>query len=147
MVHDLHTMVDAIGYVTRYGIEWRALPVDFPPREAVHAVSCVDRGIVCPNGCPNACPNGLPGGWPGAPRTAAHPGRTGETTDGRVHRLPDGPGSRDRRRGGLLLRRGQAPQGGEAARRGDTLGLLLGVTVTAVSVQDRDGHRRVGARP
>ncbi|HEY4007047.1 MAG TPA: transposase [Pseudonocardia sp.] len=29
MSHDLRAMVDAIGYVTRYGIEWRALPVDF----------------------------------------------------------------------------------------------------------------------
>ena len=37
MVHDLRAMLDAIGYVTRQGIEWRALPVDFPPWEAVYA--------------------------------------------------------------------------------------------------------------
>jgi transposase len=37
MSHDLRAMVDAIGYVTRYGIEWRALPVDFPPWTAVYA--------------------------------------------------------------------------------------------------------------
>lgn len=37
MVHDLRAMVDAVGYVTRYGIEWRALPADFPPHEAVYA--------------------------------------------------------------------------------------------------------------
>jgi transposase len=37
MVHDLRAMVDAIGYVVRNGIEWRALPVDFPPWEAVYA--------------------------------------------------------------------------------------------------------------
>jgi transposase len=37
MVHDLRAMVDAIGYVARNGIEWRALPVDFPPWEAVYA--------------------------------------------------------------------------------------------------------------
>lgn len=37
MVHDLRAMLDAIGYVTRNGIEWRALPVDFPPWEAVFA--------------------------------------------------------------------------------------------------------------
>jgi transposase len=30
MEHDLRAVLDAIGYVTRYGIEWRALPVDFP---------------------------------------------------------------------------------------------------------------------
>jgi transposase len=29
MVHDLRAMVDAIGYVVRNGIEWRALPADF----------------------------------------------------------------------------------------------------------------------
>ena len=37
MVHDLRAMIDAIGYVVRNGIEWRALPVDFPPWEAVYA--------------------------------------------------------------------------------------------------------------
>jgi transposase len=37
MVHDLRVMVDAIGYVVRNGIEWRALPVDFPPWEAAYA--------------------------------------------------------------------------------------------------------------
>jgi transposase len=37
MSHDLRAMLDAIGYVTRYGIEWRALPVDFPPWTAVYA--------------------------------------------------------------------------------------------------------------
>jgi hypothetical protein len=31
MVHDLRATLDAIGYLARYGIEWRALPVDFPP--------------------------------------------------------------------------------------------------------------------
>jgi transposase len=29
MEHDLRAVLDAIRYVTRYGIEWRALPVDF----------------------------------------------------------------------------------------------------------------------
>jgi len=37
MVHDLRAMVDAVGYVVRNGIEWRALPIDFPPWEAVYA--------------------------------------------------------------------------------------------------------------
>jgi transposase len=37
MVHDLRAMVDAIGYVVRNGIEWRAMPVDFPPWDAVYA--------------------------------------------------------------------------------------------------------------
>jgi transposase len=37
MVHDLRAMCDAVAYVVRNGIEWRALPVDFPPWEAAYA--------------------------------------------------------------------------------------------------------------
>jgi transposase len=37
MVHDLRATLDAVGYVVRNGIEWRALPVDFPPWETVYA--------------------------------------------------------------------------------------------------------------
>src|SRR5690348_5194472 len=37
MVHDLRAMRDAVAYVVRNGIEWRALPADFPPWEAVYA--------------------------------------------------------------------------------------------------------------
>jgi transposase len=29
--HDLRAMVDAVFYVVKNGVEWRALPVDFPP--------------------------------------------------------------------------------------------------------------------
>jgi transposase len=31
MVHDLRAMLDAVFYVVKNGVEWRALPVDFPP--------------------------------------------------------------------------------------------------------------------
>jgi transposase len=37
MAHDLRAMLDGIGYVVRNGIEWRALPVDFPPWDSVYA--------------------------------------------------------------------------------------------------------------
>ncbi len=37
MTHDLRAMCDAISYVVRNGIEWRALPADFPPWQAVYA--------------------------------------------------------------------------------------------------------------
>ena len=37
MVHDLRAVCDAVEYVVRNGIVWRALPVDFPPWEAVYA--------------------------------------------------------------------------------------------------------------
>jgi transposase len=34
---DLRAMCDAVAYVVKNGIEWRALPVDFPPWEAADA--------------------------------------------------------------------------------------------------------------
>jgi transposase len=37
MVHDLRAMCDAVSYVVKNGVEWRTLPVDFPPWEAVYA--------------------------------------------------------------------------------------------------------------
>jgi len=37
MDHPLRPMVDGVRYVVRNGIEWRAMPVDFPPWEAVYA--------------------------------------------------------------------------------------------------------------
>jgi len=37
MDHPLRSMLDAVRYVVRNGIEWRAMPVDFPPWEAVYA--------------------------------------------------------------------------------------------------------------
>jgi transposase len=37
MAHDLRAMVDAVAYVTRNGIEWRAVPADFPPWDSVYA--------------------------------------------------------------------------------------------------------------
>ena len=36
MSHDPRAVIDAIGYVTKYGVQWRALPVGFPPWEAVY---------------------------------------------------------------------------------------------------------------
>jgi hypothetical protein len=37
MAHDLRAMVGAIAYVTRNGIEWRAMSADFPPWDSVYA--------------------------------------------------------------------------------------------------------------
>ena len=37
MTHRLRVVVDAIRYLVRYGVEWRALPADFPPWQAVYA--------------------------------------------------------------------------------------------------------------
>ena len=37
MTHRLRVVVDAVRYLVRYGVEWRALPADFPPWQAVYA--------------------------------------------------------------------------------------------------------------
>jgi transposase len=37
MDHPLRSMLDGVRYVVRNGIEWRAMPVDLPPWEAVYA--------------------------------------------------------------------------------------------------------------
>jgi transposase len=37
MTHDLRAMCDAVAYVVKNGIEWRALPADLPPWEAAYA--------------------------------------------------------------------------------------------------------------
>jgi transposase len=50
MVHDLRAMVDAVGYVVGNGIEWRALPVDFPPWDAVYALFSGGASGVCRSG-------------------------------------------------------------------------------------------------
>src|SRR5260370_3822210 len=37
MGYDLRAMCDAVAYVVRNGIEWRAMPMDFPPWDSVYA--------------------------------------------------------------------------------------------------------------
>jgi transposase len=37
MVHDLRAMCDAVSYAVKSGVEWRALPADFPPWESAYA--------------------------------------------------------------------------------------------------------------
>ena len=37
MEHPLRPMFDGVRYVVRNGIEWRAMPIDFPPWQAVYA--------------------------------------------------------------------------------------------------------------
>jgi transposase len=132
MEHDLRAVLDAIGYVTRYGIEWRALPVDFPLWEAVYAffLRWNQRGL----------PPGLVDRLRGQLRTAW--GRS---------ELPTA-GSMDSQSVKAADTVGAATRGYDAAKRingrkrhlvVDSLGLLLTVIVTAASVQDRDGAFRL----
>lgn len=47
MVHELRAMCDAVAYVVRNGVEWRAVPVDFPNWHSVYAFyeRWSDRGL------------------------------------------------------------------------------------------------------
>jgi transposase len=132
MEHDLRAVLDAIGYVTRYGIEWRALPVDFPSWEAVYAffLRWNERGL----------PQGLVDRLRGRLRVSC----------GRAE-LPSA-GSVDSQSVKAADTVGAASRGYDAGKRingrkrhvvVDSLGLLLSVIVTAASVQDRDGACRL----
>lgn len=128
MSHDPRAMLDAIGYVTKYGVEWRALPVDFPPWQAVYAFfqRWSARGL----------PHRLVGRLRGRLRVAA--GRnelpTACSIDSQSVKASDTVGAASRGFDG-----GKKINGRKRHIAVDTLGLLLAVVVTAASVQDRDG--------
>jgi transposase len=128
MVHDLRAALDAIGYVTRYGIEWRALPVDFPPYEAVYAffLRWSRRGL----------PERLAGRLRGRLRVLA--GRselpTAGCVDSQTVRAAETVGA-----AACGYDAGKKIKGQKRHIVVDTLGLLLCVLVTAACVQDRDG--------
>jgi transposase len=128
MTHDLRTMVDAVRYMTKYGVEWRALPVDFPPWEAVYAFfeRWSERGL------PQRLVDRLRG------RLRVKAGRSELPTAGSIDsqsvKAADTVGSASRG-----YDAGKKINGRKRHIVVDTLGLLLAVVVTAASVQDRDG--------
>lgn len=128
MVHDLRAMLDAVAYVTRYGIEWRALPVDFPPYDAVYAFfqRWSARGL----------PLRLIDGLRERIRVAAGraPLPTAGSIDSQSIKAADTVGAGSRGFDG-----GKKINGRKRHIAVDTLGLLLAVIVTPASVQDRDG--------
>jgi len=132
MDHDLRAMLDAIRYVTKYGIEWRALPVDFPPWAAVYAFfeRWNARGL----------PQGLVDRLRGRLRVAC--GRADLPTAGSIDsqsvKAADTVGAASRGFDG-----GKKINGRKRHIAVDTMGLVLTVIVTAASVQDRDGAHRL----
>lgn len=128
MVHDLRAMVDAVGYVTRYGIEWRALPADFPPHAAVYAFFERWSG----RGLPQRLVDGLRGRIRVARGRAALP--TAGSIDSQSVKAAETVGAASRGYDG-----GKKINGRKRHIAVDTLGLLLVVLVTPASVQDRDG--------
>ncbi|MFI7136192.1 IS5 family transposase [Nonomuraea sp. NPDC050153] len=135
MVHDLRAVLDAIGYVTRYGIEWRALPVDFPPHDAVYAffLRWSARGL----------PERLAGRLRGRLRVMARRGElpTAGCIDSQSVKAAETVSAVT-----CGYDSGKKIKGQKRHIAVDTLGLLLAVIVTAASVQDRDGAHPLLAR-
>ncbi|WP_236054694.1 IS5 family transposase [Mycobacterium sp. SM1] len=132
MVHDLRAVLDAIGYVTRYGIEWRALPADFPPWRAVYAF--FERWSQ--RGMPQRLVDGLRArlrvAWGRAPLPTAG------VIDAQSVKAADTVGATTRG-----YDAGKKINGRKRHIVVDSLGLLLVVVVTAASMQDRDAAFRV----
>jgi transposase len=132
MSHDLRTMLDAIGYVTRYGIEWRALPADFPHWSAVYAF--FERWSA--RGLPQRVADRLRGRIRIACGRAELP--TAAVIDAQTIRGADTVAAAS-----AGYDAGKKTKGRKRNIATDCLGLLLVVTVTAASVQDRDGAHRL----
>jgi transposase len=128
MVHDLRAVCDAVAYVVRNGIEWRALPVDFPPWEAVYAF--YQRWNA--RGLPAALTARL------REKLREHQGRAAQPTacivDSQIVKCADtvGMATRGYHGGKKITGRGR-----HAAV--DTEGWLLAIVVTAASVSDKAG--------
>lgn len=132
MGHDLRAVLDAVRYVSRYGIEWRALPVDLPPWEAVYAF--FERWNAC--GLPQVLVDRLRGrlrvAWgraelPTAGSIDSQSVKAADTVGAASGGFDGGKKINGRKRHGVV----------------DSLGLVLAVLVTAASVQDRDGAFRL----
>jgi transposase len=128
MVHELRAVCDAVAYVVRNGIEWRALPVDFPPWEAVYAF--YQRWNA--RGLPAALTARL------REKLREHQGRAAQPTacivDSQIVKCADTVGkAASGYHGGKKI----TGRGRHAAV--DTEGWLLALVVTAASVSDKAG--------
>jgi transposase len=132
MEHDLRAVLDAIGYVTRYGIEWRALPVDFPPWQAVYAFFERWNARGLPQGLVDRLRGRLRVAWGRADLPTAG------SIDSQSVKAADTVGAASRGFDG-----GKKINGRKRHIAVDTLGLVLTVMVTAASMQDRDAAFRL----
>jgi transposase len=135
MVHDLRAMCDAVAYVTRNGIEWRAVPADFPPWDSVYEFyrRWNARGL----------PQGLAARLRG--RLREHQGRSPEPTaciiDSQIVKCADtAPAATSGYHGGKKIK------GRGRHLIVDTEGWPLALAVTAASVSDKAGARLAAAR-
>jgi transposase len=130
MTHDLRAMCDAVAYVVKNGVEWRALPAGFPPWPAVYAFW--DRW--------NA--RGLPPALVTGPRETlrARQGRRPQPTacivDSQIVKAHDTVSRKTRGYHG-----GKKIDGRGRHLAVDAEGWLLGLVVTAASVSDKAGAK------
>lgn len=131
--HARKSMVDACCYVVRTGCAWRLLPKSFPPWRGVY--KAFSR-------------------WAAAGTFEAMHDRLRQQWRDRIGRNPepsaaiiDAQSTRSTAQGGLTgFDAGKKVKGRKRHLVVDTLGLLLAVTITAASVQDRDAAAPVVAQ-
>jgi len=138
MVHELRAVCDAVFYVVKNGIEWRALPTDFPPWEAVYAF--FERWHR--RGLPEALVHRL------REKLRVRQGRGAQPTvsimDSQIVRAADTVGKASSGYHG-----GKKTSGRGRHVAVDTEGWLLALVVTAASVSDRGeaaGHQAAQRR-
>lgn len=130
--HPRRVLVDACCYVVRTGCAWRLLPKSFPPWRAVYKAFR---------------------GWAQAGTFESMHDRLRQQWRDRIGRAPDptaaiidAQSTRSTAQGGNTgFDAGKKVKGRKRHLVVDTLGLLLAVTITAASVQDRDGAAPVVA--
>ncbi len=131
--HPRKQMVDACCYVVRTGCAWRLLPKSFPPWRGVY--KAFSRWAAA--GTFEAMHDRLRAQW------RARVGRNPEPSAAII----DAQSTRSTAQGGISgFDAGKKVKGRKRHLVVDTLGLLLAVTVTAASVQDRDAAAEVVAR-
>ena len=135
MDHDLRAMVDAIAYVARNGIEWRAMPADFPPWDSVYAFYQRWNARGLPQGLVRRLRE----------RLRAHQGRAAEPTacviDSQIVKCADTVGAATSGYHG-----GKKIKGRGRHLIVDTGGWPLALAVTAASVSDKAGARLAAGR-
>ncbi|MEU4806313.1 IS5 family transposase [Actinosynnema sp. NPDC023587] len=128
--HCRRVIVDVILYVVDNGIEWRALPADFPPWPTVYKRFAAWEKV----GASQRLLDALRG------RVRLAEGRVAGAV-GRGHGLTVGTGRGDRRPRDPWPRRGQEGPGRKRHIVVDTMGLPLAVLATPASTQDRVAAR------
>lgn len=131
--HPRRVLLDACMYVVRTGCAWRLLPKSFPPWRAVYKAFS---------------------GWAHAGTFELMHDRLRQQWRDRIGRAPDptaalidSQSTRSTAQGGNTgFDAGKKVKGRKRHLVVDTLGLLLAVTITAASVQDRDGAAPVVAQ-